>query len=179
MLCESCKENEATIHLTQVVDGVVKKLHLCESCASDNGFDVHGPMSITDILLGMGGQQPGEETSNEEDVGVTVVEKTCPRCHMRRTDFKKTSRLGCPVCYETFADELPHLLKAMHRSEQHVGKIPAHETERVRVSAELASLKKSLKEAVGSENYEEAARIRDRIKSAKSRVVPPEEEAAS
>ena len=33
MKCEFCNENNATIHLTQVVDGSMKKLNLCQSCA--------------------------------------------------------------------------------------------------------------------------------------------------
>ncbi len=55
MLCEICKVEEATVHLTQVIDGSIKKLHLCEQCAQNSGFDLQGPISITDILLGMGG----------------------------------------------------------------------------------------------------------------------------
>lgn len=154
MLCESCNEREATVHLTQVADGSVKKIHLCEDCAAKSGFDVKGPMSITDILLGMGGAV---------DAAGGGDEKTCPRCHMRRADFKKTGRLGCPDCYETFAAELLPLIKAMHRSDQHVGKIPAGEDAQVRITAEVADLQKKLDQAVADENYEEAARLRDEI----------------
>ena len=50
MLCEHCNEREATVHLTQVLEGEVKKLHLCEECAAQSGFDVHGTMSVTDSL---------------------------------------------------------------------------------------------------------------------------------
>ena len=54
MQCELCKEREATVHLTQVMDGAIKKLHLCEDCAAKSGVDVNGPLSISDILLGLG-----------------------------------------------------------------------------------------------------------------------------
>lgn len=168
MLCESCKKADATIHLTQVADGAVKKLHLCEACAAKSGFDLHGPMSITDILLGAGASAPEESRA--------VRERSCPRCHMRRADFKKTSRMGCPVCYETFAEELPALLKAIHRSDQHAGKIPARESKRVHWSAELAALERRLKEAVAGEAFEEAARLRDQIRLCQSRMA--EDEAA-
>jgi len=87
MLCESCNEQEATVHLTQVVDGSVKKVHLCEECSAKSGFDIQGPISISDILLGMGGST--EETPDSS-------ERSCTRCHLRRADFKKTGRLGCP-----------------------------------------------------------------------------------
>ena len=159
MLCESCHDKEATVHLTQVVDGSVEKIHLCEECASKSGFDLHGPVSISDIRVGRGGalDQPG-------------AERSCPRCHLRRADFKKTGRLGCPVCYETFTAELMPLVKAMHRSEQHMGKVPSREDVRVRMSAEIASLQKELDDAVAAENYEEAAKLRDRIQKARSKA---------
>jgi protein arginine kinase activator len=165
MLCEVCKEREATVHLTQVVDGAIKKLHLCEDCAAKSGFDVQGPLSITDILLGMGVQKASEAAGSE---------RTCPRCHMRRTDFKKTGRFGCAECYTAFAEELPPLLKAMHRSDHHVGKIPQREGARVRASAELARLQQGMDKAIASENFEEAARLRDQIQACKARLAGEE-----
>ena len=155
MICELCKEREATVHLTQVVDGVIKKMHLCEECSTKSGFDVNGPVSITDILLGMG--------IEKEPAG--AGERSCPRCHMRRTDFKKMGRFGCADCYTAFAEELPPLLKAMHRSDRHTGKVPAREQTRVRASEELADLQKRMDAAIASENFEEAARLRDQIQS--------------
>ena len=157
MLCEHCSEQEATVHLTQVIDGEVKKLHLCEACAAESGFDVHGTMSVTDILLGMGGQVPSSPPADG-------IERSCPVCHLRRSDFKKTGQFGCPACYETFSDELKPLLKAIHRGEQHVGKVPAREGARVRMSARLAQLQQALEEAVADEKYEEAAGLRDKIR---------------
>lgn len=160
MLCESCNEHEATVHLTQVVEGSVKKIHLCEECAAKSGLDLQGPISITDILLGMGG---GKVDSMAED-------RSCARCHLRRSDFKKTGRLGCPSCYETFASELAPLVKAMHRSEQHTGKVPAGESLRVRMTAEVAVLQQQLEQAVAAEDYETAARLRDQIAEWRSKA---------
>ncbi|HPA78533.1 MAG TPA: UvrB/UvrC motif-containing protein, partial [Kiritimatiellia bacterium] len=156
MLCDRCKENDATVHLTQVVNGVVEKLHLCESCAAEAGFDLQGPVSITDILLGMGAKQ--------DEAAEHIAEKICPDCHMTMSDFKKCGRLGCARCYEIYRDELGLLLKAVHRSEQHTGKIPARDRERVHHSQEAAALQKELADAVAREDYEEAARLRDRLR---------------
>lgn len=157
MKCEICQQQEATIHLTQVVDGAVKKIHLCEACAAENGFDVHGPMSITDILLGLGG-------GGVEAPQVRSTERSCPRCHMRRADFKKTGRLGCPICYETFQDELTPLLRAMHRHERHTGKVPSIEGREQKHTSEVNALNRALEKAIGAEKYEEAARLRDELK---------------
>lgn len=172
MTCEICKEREATVHLTQVIEGQVKKLHLCETCAAKSGFDVNGPLSITDILLGMGLQKPEsqEPAGTPEPVSASGMERTCPRCHMRRTDFKKGGRFGCADCYAAFADELPPLLKAMHRSERHVGKVPAGQSRRLQFTAELEELRAAQKKAIASEAYEEAAKLRDQIEAATARL---------
>ena len=158
MICEQCSNKEAKVHLTQVVDGAVKKLHLCDQCATASGFDMKGPVSITDILLGMGGEEALTPTPE-------TTERVCPTCQMRKVDFKKTGRLGCPDCYEAFSDELSSLVKALHRSDQHLGKVPEREGVKVRVSAEMARLKKALSEAVNKENFEKAAKLRDEIQT--------------
>lgn len=155
MLCEVCQENDASVHLTQVSDGSVKKLHLCQQCASQSGLNIDSAMSLTDVLFGLG-------ATEEADVG--GVEKSCPVCHMRRTDFRKTSRLGCPTCYESFADELEPLLTGMHRGKTHAGKIPQGAARAMANDKPLADLRAQLSAAVKSEKYEEAARLRDLIR---------------
>ena len=164
MLCEGCNESDATIHLTQVVDGVVKKVHLCETCAAQNGLDVSGPMALTDILKGMGGSFGEELEELEKELAPDGPEISCPACHLRRSDFKKSGRLGCPECYETFETELIPLIKGMHRSEKHIGKVPAQEMGRIQQQVRVAELEEKLGFAVDSENYEEAAKLRDALR---------------
>ena len=157
MQCELCKEHEATVHLTQVVGSEVKKVNLCEGCAAKSGLDIKSTISITDLLMGLSGT--GKPAAHE----APARDRACPRCHMRRADFQKTGRLGCAECYTTFAEELAPLLHNMHRAHQHTGKIPAHESQRVQVTAEMGALQKALEKAVTTENFEEAAQLRDRI----------------
>ena len=161
MKCQACQQEEATVHLTQVIDGAVKKMHLCEACAAQSGFDVHSPMSITDVLLGLGGTAGGAKPATKP----AASERVCPVCHLRRTDFKKTGRLGCPACYEEFKDELAPLLKAMHRHDRHQGKVPERDKGRVQVTEEMEDLQRSLERAIATENYEEAARLRDALQA--------------
>ncbi len=154
MMCEMCGDKQATTFLTIMVDEKVKKMHLCEACAADSGLDGTQPISITDVLLGLGDKKPSAEISS----------KTCPQCHMRFTDFKKTSRLGCQSCYAAFAEELTPLLESIQKGKQHVGKKPSRIPAVEPALAQVAELKESLAAAVKAENYEEAARIRDQIR---------------
>ena len=155
MKCEICKAGEATVHFKQVCNGSVKELYACEKCAAQNGFDAQSPLSMTDLLFG---------TRDQADKA-PAPEKTCPVCGMRRRDFRKTQRLGCAACYETFAEELAPLLRAMQKGCRHVGKVPAGEM----VSAEVAALQQALEKAVAAQDFEEAAQLRDRIRARKGR----------
>lgn len=160
MQCEHCQQHEATIHLTQMSDGQSRELHLCEECAEESGLNVQSVMSIPEILFGMG-------ASGEADSGDGKLSgKSCPQCHMRGCDFKKTGRLGCPSCYETFSSELGPMLAAMHKGGRHTGKTPESQSQGLEKEARLVQLQKQLQKAIRNEHYEEAALLRDQIREA-------------
>lgn len=157
MLCEYCQKREATVHLTRVSDGNVKKLHLCQDCAENSGVDIGAPISITDLLLGLG-KHTGI-TEDKKSAGARV----CASCELSLAEFKKRGRLGCPLCYETFRNDLLPLLRSMHHSNKHIGKIPRHVSADIRKEGEIAGLKRKLNEAIVREEFEEAAKLRDSI----------------
>lgn len=160
MLCECCQQHEATIHLTQMVDGKTRELHLCEDCAEESGMNVQSVMSIPEILFGMGTAESG---AADEGRGGG---KGCPHCHMRGRDFKKNARLGCPRCYDAFSAELAPMLAAMHKGPRHVGKIPESRRQGLENEGRVESLRKQLEEAVKAERFEEAALLRDQLREA-------------
>lgn len=160
MTCEICQKNEASVHFKQVVNGSVRELHVCQECAEANGFDVQSPMALTDFLFGLG--VPDEEMGRE-------LEKTCPSCGLGLSDLRKTSRLGCARCYETFSEELDPMLKAMQGADRHVGKMPAGE----KLTAEIVAMQRALEKAVSSEDFEEAAKLRDAIRELKVKQGKP------
>ena len=162
MKCECCQEKDATIHLTQVIEGKVKKLNLCQVCAQKNGIDLNSPISITDVLLGLG--QPVDQSVKPD---LTAFDLSCSRCQMTRAEFKKRARLGCPECYNAFMGELNALTQAMHHSRQHVGKIPARQGNEARITAKIGALKKDIETAIAKEEYEMAASLRDKIRAFK------------
>jgi len=155
MLCENCQQHEASIHVTQVINGVSRELHLCEGCAEGSGLNIQSVMSLPEVLFGMAGS--GDSKG---------LERRCPHCHMRGSDFKKTARLGCPRCYETFEQELRPMLAAMHKGVEHKGKIPTQARQGIETASQLKTLHQQLDQAVRREDYEEAARLRDLIREA-------------
>ncbi|MBN1556938.1 MAG: UvrB/UvrC motif-containing protein [Lentisphaerae bacterium] len=164
MKCELCQQNEATVHFKQIVDSVAKELFVCAACAAKNGFEIESPTSLTDFLFGMGVQG---------DVKPPAGDKTCPACGLRREDFDKRSRLGCPTCYETFEEELRPYLEGTHAGTRHAGKVPATE----QVSEEIAALREALDKAVARQDFEEAAALRDKVRALQGAAAPDREPA--
>lgn len=166
MLCSICKEKPASVHLTQIVGEKMQKLDLCDDCAKAKGVNDPAGFALADLMLGLGAAQEIEQAAGG-------AELRCPRCGFTQADFKKSGRLGCPECYKTFSEGLGGLLKTMHKGTRHVGKAP----EKVRASTQnadrLRALQKKLEKAVESENFEEAAQLRDEIRQMTERSVSP------
>lgn len=156
MNCDVCKQNQATVFLTQIVDGKMQKVNLCESCSKEKGVTDPTGFALADLLLGLGAAQEIEKGG-----GVTK----CPACGFSQADFKKTGRLGCATCYDTFADALDSLIKGMHKGSEHKGKIPMRLAKSIEREQQLKELQRELRKAVSDENYETAAQLRDRIRT--------------
>lgn len=159
MLCQICSKKEATVHLTQMLNDSVRKLHLCEPCAQASGLDLDEPASVTNFLLGLG--------APKQNAAKTAA-RGCARCGMRFSDFRKMGRLGCQHCYAAFMEELEPLLQGMQKGARHVGKQPARHAANVMLPPSRLALQKTLAAAVAAENYEEAARVRDQLHAAET-----------
>jgi protein arginine kinase activator len=159
MQCSICKEKPATVHLTQIVGEKMQKLDLCEECAKAKGIDDPASFTVTDadVLFGLGASQEIEQAGG----GVAVK---CPRCGFSQADFKKSGRLGCPECYKTFAEGLEGLLKTMHKGTRHTGKAPEALRASRDISDRLKTLQRKLAKAIETEDFEQAAILRDEIK---------------
>lgn len=155
MLCDICKKIEAVVHFTQIVDNKVIKVDLCEACSKAKGVQEVTGVSCADMLLGLG----TAEGMKTESPGAS-----CPVCGFTHADFKKTGRLGCSVCWETFEAGLAPVLKAMHKGDRHVGKVPGKAAHTIAIRDRIKELTDELDQAVRTEKYEEAARIRDEIR---------------
>ena len=158
MVCEACKQQQATVHLTEIVNGQMSELHLCEACANQKGAQVESHFGLSDLLVGLA--DVGKPQEGERD---TIV-KGCANCGMTYDDFRKVGRLGCSECYGTFKRGLATLLKRIHGSTHHMGKAPASLVKPSATKPELTELKRRLERAIEMEEFEEAAQLRDRIR---------------
>lgn len=171
MQCENCREREAVIHLTQIVNNSVTTMHLCEPCAAEKGVETGSSVAkfpLGDFLatLGKGGSEPAAEAG---------LDIPCPSCGATLRDFRQTGRLGCAKCYAAFEPHLRDLLRRLHGSTKHEGEAyrptgtPPRPSAPVPVGVTsqkntLEDLRDALKRAIEAENFELAAELRDKIR---------------
>ena len=160
MKCQFC-DNSATVHLTDIVNKRKRELHLCEECARKHNLipDQAVPQidlkALLNLLVG-----PFHQV---QQAAADPAALTCPACGLQYAEFRTEGRLGCSADYDAFRAVLEPLLERIHRSARHAGKVPRAFRRLVR-EAELRELHKQMTAAVGAENYEEAARLRDLIR---------------
>ncbi len=160
MLCDICGKNQATVHLTEIVDDQMSELHLCEECARNKSAQMEQQFGLSDILAGMADFDKPLKAAE-------TVSLKCPNCGLTYAEFKKIGRLGCGDCYSAFRQYLAPLLKRIHGAVKHSGKAPANAGQvpgQPRANNELQEMRRRLLKAVEQEDFEEAARLRDRIR---------------
>ncbi len=169
MLCEECREKNAVVFLKLAVNNKVKELHLCPACAAKKGMGFGletGAFNISDIVGNMSGYfkdflPPEKKTLR------------CGACGLKYSEFKESGRLGCPKCYAGFEPQLTELMSRIHGASQHAGRVyrggPALKLSKAETALRLEELRASLKAAVGKEDFEAAARLRDAMKRLEGR----------
>ena len=101
-------------------------------------------------------------------LGTTATVKdnrVCPVCGRSWEDFRRSGKFGCGQCYTTFNSGGKQVLRQVHSSSEHIGKIPSKSGAQVKVKRQLEKLRSQLKEAVAKEDYETAAKLHSEIKS--------------
>ncbi|MGQ0648162.1 MAG: UvrB/UvrC motif-containing protein [Gemmatimonadaceae bacterium] len=154
-----CREHDASVHLTKVVQGDVTLVHLCAKCAAERGIETTvttPPKNVLGEFLHAVQQQATVEKSEAT---------RCSFCTMTLKDFRATGRLGCAHCYATFETSLRELLRRVHGSAQHVGrKYMPPAPELLERATTIGELRDRLRRAIANEEFELAASIRDKIK---------------
>lgn len=165
MTCNICGTNEATVHLTEIVNNQMAEIHLCETCAQEKGTDFKTHFSFGDLLAGLTELGKGEKAGE----GIRPAAH-CPECGLTYEDFGKTGRLGCAACYGAFGKVLVPLIKRVQRSTHHIGKKPSKVSREVRGTHDLRLLQDRLRKSIQMEAFEESAQLRDEIKQIEDKI---------
>lgn len=158
LACQVCKKHPATVHLTDIsTEGERREYHLCEECAQKEGITPkpQGPVPVSELLAGL-----VMNKANAQE----LADLACPHCGMTFVEFRSNGLLGCPSDYDAFEKPLSALIERAHEgASHHIGKVPRRLGAPRATENDLIRLKRELTKAVDAENYEEAAKLRDKI----------------
>ncbi|MEN9406145.1 MAG: hypothetical protein RLZ12_429 [Bacillota bacterium] len=170
LLCGECGKRTATIHFTKIINGVKIDMKLCQVCANKKSeYSLkQEAFSFQQLLSGLLNINNSLQT-DDEDLLEDVRDMRCKNCGLAYSKFSKTGRFGCAECYNAFNESLTALFRRIHGHTSHRGKVPKNIREVLDARRELERLKEQLANYVQREEFEEAARLRDKIKSLQSR----------
>lgn len=151
--CDICSKL-ATVHLTQIVNGKIHKIDLCETCAKEKGVTDPNGFSLADLLASNG---------DNDELETVHSDLVCSVCGFTPEDYKKLGRLGCPSCYEDLAPMIAPMLTHMHKGIEHVGKEAENTLAREESQTKVSDVKAQLQKAIDEERYEDAANLRDEL----------------
>lgn len=184
MKCEKCGKNEATTYYKETINGQTREMHLCTECAKEMNLGGAFQNAFAGMAQSMASAFPGSVFSDpfhsmlgsgfgslwNEMMGLPSsphlleTERKCPTCGMTESQLRRTGRAGCPDCYHTFESILNPYIRRVHGADTHIGAAPQQSAPQAPVQNPIEPLRTKLQEAVQSENYEEAARLRDEIR---------------
>ena len=164
MKCDFC-DKKATVFLTQLVEGQMKKICLCDPCAKERGVTDPTGFSLADLLLGGVAAGASAGAGGKTPPATAGGGGKCPTCGFTLDDLRRVRRFGCSDCYATFSDEVGQIIRGMHQGSSHVGKVPTGLMALHIRHQRIEQLRSRLDQAITSESYEEAAGIRDEIRN--------------
>lgn len=176
MQCERCDKKKATVFYRENLGGRVRALRLCGECAeileqTGELEDMSTPVSgfLSPCFLSDDGvlMLPLHATSTG---AVRGAARKCRVCGTTMNEIASSGKVGCAECYATFSEELSGVLRSIHGNVGHTGRVSAGFRTRKEMTERLNRLKKQLKEAISTENFESAVGLRDEIRALEAKL---------
>ncbi|SES19595.1 Protein-arginine kinase activator protein McsA [Gracilibacillus ureilyticus] len=166
MECQECKQNPATLHFAQVINGEKREIHVCHQCAKEKGYVAHDDesYSLHNLLSGLFNFDT-EKLHHSTPNKTAERQMECKKCGMTYQEFAQVGKFGCASCYQTFSAHLNPIFRRVHSGNTtHDGKVPKRVGKDISARRKVKELKWKLQQLIAEEEFEEAAKIRDQIK---------------
>lgn len=153
--CTDCKR-PIKVHYTEMVGDIVHHTSHCDSCPALQRKLCKAP-----------------ETASPSDEGMSDL--VCGECGTTMQTVRMGNGVGCAMCYDVFNEIITNELilgqkipkKAREQAKTlplHIGRSPG-EVQEISPSIRLLALNEALTDTLKREDYEQAALLRDQIKS--------------
>lgn len=172
MECQECHKRPASVHFTQVINGNKTEVHVCEICAKEKGYmtEPEEGYSLHNLLTGLFNFDSAKMGKPEASFKQTK-ELQCTQCKMTFSEFKRTGKFGCASCYHTFSNRLDPIFRRVHSGNtQHHGKIPKRKGGNLHAKKQMKMYRAELQQLIDNEAFEDAAKVRDKIKELENQM---------
>jgi protein arginine kinase activator len=170
MICDHCNVRQATVTVTQIINGQKSERHYCEVCANqfhpfNVDFHKEDSFQLAQLISNWFGLPVWKNETQEKQSQSAQSVTSCPACGYTFSQFLNEGKLGCPQCYETFSNKLPQVFTKIQAGTQHKGKVPGtSNNNHLRLKKQIESTREQLQQAISEERFEDAAKLRDEIK---------------
>lgn len=162
VVCDLCQQRPSSVHLTEARPGAAAEvLHICHHCLLEQHLDLDSSLPAISELQ----KTAGPDADAVPDTPALLSTSSCRHCGMTPMEFNETQRFGCRHDVDHFGELVVPLLERLHNASHHVGRSPASSAGRSERAIHRRVLyEKQLAQAVAEEDYERAARLRDRLR---------------
>ncbi|MBN2546140.1 MAG: UvrB/UvrC motif-containing protein [Spirochaetes bacterium] len=173
MKCSFCKEKEAIIHIREYTDRGLNKINLCLDCALEKGFNA----TVDDInklfknlIKNIFNIKNIDNINFAKSLNKKDISLSCPICKNSYNNVVSDFKAGCPTCYSVFEQLIDLIIFKNNNSLSYRGRLPLYLNEVNNNRLLLEQLKKELQKNIKTENFVNAAIIRDKIKEVKKKI---------
>ncbi len=171
MKCQNCGEEEANIKYYENINGEKREILICSNCAKKLNL-----IDFPNMLSYLFSSYP------KEAIGSEYTKKVCNKCSYSFKDYLEKGFFGCPDCYNAFSDKIDTLLTKIHGKNRHTTienkpkesdnkissikkvKTSNNQNSDIQSITDVIKLKSMLNTSIKEEKYEDAAKLRDRLK---------------
>ena len=142
MICENCKQKNATSYCQVLIDGKHVQKYLCSNCRA--------------LLV------KNDVEGNE----FKIKKQFCRNCGTTLKDFIASSMVGCQYCYEEFSLVIEQALKSVQKKQMHIGKIPF----RYQKKKDIEQVEHLINMAMENNDLMQVSRLTKRLKQLKGEI---------
>lgn len=166
MNCNICRKEKAVLHITEQIGGEFEKISICKKCNEELRIIEKCLEDNDNKLFSVLPKLPNRKSvSIKKVVKKKNYKKICNVCGYSLNDFLITKNVACPKCYNSFGYFVGKIVKKIHGSNKHIGKIANRNLSNEDIEKEISKHRDNMELLKKMEKYEEANKLKNRIKN--------------